>query len=153
MYIIVYLSMKQKFHNYKNWEDYINGMWRKCEKEEEKEILHCAIEFTGDHERYGKAMLRVIEEWKITCEHNLTNESINQKAFIGHCAVCLELGIPEYITRIAWGYLTEDQRIKANLKAEQAIKIWKQKYKLENTLKHGNKGAIQMEFQMKSQVK
>jgi hypothetical protein len=87
-------------------------------------MLPQTIEFTGDHIKYGLAMMRVIREWPITCEHNLTDNSINQKAFIGHCAVCLQLGIPEYITRMAWKYLSKDQQDKANERAQFAIDTW-----------------------------
>lgn len=120
--------MKQKYHHYTKWEDYQNGMWRKVKREDEVKMLQTAIEFTGDHTRYGKSMQRVIKEWPIACEHNLTDFNINQKAFIGHCAVCLELGIPEYIVRSAWGKLTDEQRLLANKQAELAINKWHNEY-------------------------
>jgi hypothetical protein len=116
--------MKQIYHNYTKWEDFKNGMWLKVEVEKENEMLQKAITFTGDHEMYGKAMLRVIKEWPITCEHHLTDNAINKKAFIGHCAVCLELGIPEYIVRMAWHYLTKEQQDLANNAADKAISKW-----------------------------
>jgi hypothetical protein len=122
--------MKRIYHNYLKWEDYLNGMWRKVLPEEEEEMLHVAIEFTGDHSRYGSAMRRVIKEWPFTCEHNITDNSINKKAFIGHCAVCIELGIPEYITRQAWGFLNQEQQDLANLEAENTIKEWYQSKQL-----------------------
>ena len=31
-------------------------------------------------------MMRVISEWKYSCEHNLTNESLNRIAYIGQAA-------------------------------------------------------------------
>lgn len=121
--------MKQIYHPYTNWECFKNGMWNKLEAKEETEMLQIAIEFTGDYVKYGKAMLRAINEWPISCEHHLTDISINRKAYIGHCAVCLELGIPEYITRKAWGYLTQEQQDKANKQAENAIKQYEATYK------------------------
>ena len=117
--------MKQIFHHYQKWEDFKNGMWRKVSPEDEVSMLAEAKAFTGDHTKYGLAMMRVIREWPLTCEHNLTDNSINQKAFIGHCAVTLQLGIPEYITRMAWGMLTEEQQTKANERAQHAIDTWK----------------------------
>jgi hypothetical protein len=123
------VDMDQIYHPYWLWEDYKNKMWKKQPKEKELEMLPVAIEFTGDHIKYGSAMLRVIKEWPITCEHNLTDIGINQKAFIGHCAVCLELGIPEYITRLAWHQLTQEQQDKANAAAEFAIAQWISTYR------------------------
>lgn len=116
--------MKQIYHPYWNWEDFKAGMWGKVGPQDELSMLGHAIEFTGNHELYGQAMLRVIEEWPITCEHNLSNESQNRRAFIGHAAVCLELGIPEYIVRMAWGKLTQEQQDLANKAADIAIGKW-----------------------------
>ena len=121
--------MKQIFHHYSKWEDYKNGMWRKVTKEDEENMLKIAIDFTGNYKKYGAAMFRVIKEWPFTCEHNFTDNGINHQAFVGHCAVCLELGIPEYITRMAWHFLTQEQQDLANLEADKAKEEWINNYK------------------------
>ena len=92
-------------------------------------MLNDAIAFTGDHLKYGEAMQKVVLEWPKTMEHHLTNPSINKKAFIGHCAVCYKLSIPEYIVRDAWKRLTDRQRLLANLEADRSYKIWINEYK------------------------
>jgi len=116
--------MKRIYHPYQDWEDYKNGMWRKETPENEKHLLDKAIDFTGNHEEYGAAMIRVINEWPVTCQHNLTDTTQNRKAFIGHAACCLAFKCPEYITREAWGYLTKKQQDDANKQAEKAIMLW-----------------------------
>ena len=120
--------MKQIFHHYSKWEDFINGMWRKESPEYESENLQKAVDFTGNHTLYGNAMLRVIKEWPISCEHNLTDNSINQKAWIGHAACCIEKNWPEYLVRMAWNLLTDEQRVLANKAADTAIKQWQNNY-------------------------
>ena len=97
-------------------------MWRKAENREQ--MLNEAIDFTGDAERYGAAMLRVIREWSYSCEHNLSNISQNRKAWIGHAACALEKGFCEDVVREAWGHLSEQQQREANAKAQQAIEEW-----------------------------
>lgn len=104
------------------WEDWINGMWRKVENE--GELLLQAVEFTGDHIRYGNAMKEVIIAWPNTMLNSLTNASINRRAFLGHCAVCYKIGIPEYIVRQAWKLLTNDQRVLADEVAQETINEW-----------------------------
>ena len=116
--------MKQIWHRYVDWECYQRGMWDRRTPDEEAEMLDRAIEFTGDHVRYGEAMLRVIAEWPVTCEHHLTDTNINRRAWVGHAAVCIELGIPEHVTRAAWGHLTVEKQTAANRKADKAIKTW-----------------------------
>lgn len=133
--------MKQIYHNYELWEDWLNGMWSVIGKEQEERILPLAISFAGNAELYGTAMLRVIREWPVSCEHNLSNPSINRKAWIGHAACCLEFGWPEYIVRSAWKHLTERQQIEANRKAQKAISIWTEQQKQRNA-----KGQIRLEI-------
>ena len=108
------MRIKQQFVPWWEWEDYINGMWRKLPKDEEPEAIERAIEFTGDWLRYGKAMQSVSMAWPRTMLNSLSNKSINRRAFIGHCAVTFEIGIPEYITRLAWAELTNEQRFHAD---------------------------------------
>lgn len=141
--------MKQIYRPYWDWEDYQNGMWRKETKEYEEKELPLIIEFTGDHNKYGEAMIEVINNWKFSCEHNLSNKSINRRAWVGHAACCIKFGWPEYLVRSAWKELSNTQRFLANKQADKAIKIWLTKFS--NTLKRGKDGVIQMEFQMKFQ--
>lgn len=132
--------MKQVWVPYWEWEDWINGMWRKVENEDE--LLKQAIEFTGDHEKYGSAMNEVIFAWPRTMLNSLTNKSINRRAFVGHCAVQNKINIPEYITRMAWKSLTNMQRILADIEAEKAIKNWELWYK--NILSNGKEDATKI---------
>lgn len=99
-------------------------MWRELGKHERDGLLPRVIQFTGDADVYGAAMLRVVREWPISCEHNLTDTGQNRRAWVGHAACCLETGAPEYLTREAWGHLTQDQMDRANARADQAIRCW-----------------------------
>ena len=122
-------SIKQVWVRYDEWEDFKNGMWRKVQKSEEQELLNLAIEFTGNWVEYGAAMKEVVYAWPRTMLNSLTNNSINQRAFIGHCACCLKFHLPEYITRMAWVKLTDKQRFEADAIAQKVIDNWKEAYK------------------------
>lgn len=119
--------MGQIYHHYSKWEDYNAGMWRKATREDERKYLEMAIQFTGNSELYGEWMIKVTEQWPFSCEHNLTDVEQNRRAWIGHAAVCLAIGCPESITRMAWAYLTKDQQDKANAVADYAISLWERK--------------------------
>lgn len=116
--------MKRLYHNYLNWEEYRFGMWRKVNALEEEDFLQRAIKFTGNHLLYGNAMKRVLTEWPISCEQNLTNPDINHKAWIGHAACCIAFNCPEYIVRMAWHHLTPQQQDLANEQAKIAYDLW-----------------------------
>lgn len=119
--------MKRKYHNYKEWEEYKYGMWRKAAAAEEIKYLKKAIEFMGDHVLYGTYMQHVITQWPISCEQNLSNPDINHMAWIGHAACCIAFNCPEYIVRMAWHHLTKQQQDLANEQAEIAFANWTQK--------------------------
>lgn len=118
--------MKRKasriYHPISKWEEIGAGMWDKSK--DRKTDIKRAIEFTGNHRLYGKYMMQVVKEWVFSCENSLTNSDINHKAFIGHCAAAKALGLPEDIVRQAWGLLTDEQRRKADMAAERAIRWW-----------------------------
>ncbi len=144
------IIITQAYLPYWTWECYNSGMWDKVGKDLEPELFSKALKFTSNHIEYGKAMMEVKDVWVNSCVNFLTNQSINRKAYIGHCAVFYKLQVPEYIVRKAWKHLTETQQIKANNEAKKAIKEWEKGYmkKLKNTSKLGSKDVIQMEFQM-----
>jgi hypothetical protein len=113
-------------------------MWRKLPKEQEQGMLLIAIEFTGDHIKYGNAMKQVIYEWPRTMLNTITNLNINRRAFLGHCACQLVINCPEYITRQAWHELTDKQRYLADKVAQQTIDKWCAEYERKNRIIHSD---------------
>ena len=115
--------MKRIYHTHDKWEDL--GMWMRKPFPVER-----AIEFTGNAELYGSWMWKVICEWPIACEHNLTGTG-NRRAWLGHAACFMAIGCPESVTRKAWGMLTSQQRIDADQQAQDCIDVWEWQH-------HGN---------------
>lgn len=135
--------IKQIYHPYTRWEDWLCGMWDRCSTEKEAELLPEVIEFTGSAIEYGAAMLDVLTHWPIACEHNLTNTSINRRAWIGHAACCLKFGWPECVVRSAWKHLTARQQNEANAMADKAIRCWVESHKLKQ---QNDKGQIRLKI-------
>lgn len=117
--------IKRVYHPYWLWEEVQHNMWGKVSNR--KQYLQKAICFTGDHVLYGLFMRKVVDEWKYSCEHNLSDKSQNRQAWIGHAACAYAIQCPEDIIREAWGHLTDEQRILANNQADIAIKIWEER--------------------------
>ena len=139
--------MNQVYIPYWEWEDWINGMWRRIPKEEESVFLDLAIKFTGDYLKYGKAMKEVVLKWPKTMLNSLTNKSINRRAFLGHCACQYKINCPEYIVRMAWKQLNDKERYLADKIAQETINNWEYDYK--NKGIHKNMGE-QMLFRWDS---
>lgn len=121
------MRIKQQWVPYWDWEDWHNGMWKKVDKEQESEFLEKCITFTSNWIEYGKWMQLVVEKWPNTMLNSLSSPSINKRAFIGHCACSLAFNCPEYITRMAWKHLTDQQRADADDIAEIVYHDWKNK--------------------------
>jgi hypothetical protein len=119
-------KFKRVYHPYWEWEEVPYNMWGTVENK--KEWVQRAIEFTGNHNLYGSYMMRVIQEWPISCENALTDSSLNRRAWVGHAAVALALQCPEDIVREAWKHLSYEQQLLANKEADGAIAAWEQSY-------------------------
>ena len=132
--------LKRIYHPYWKWEEVNHNMWGQVK--DKKEYLKKAIGFTGNHFAYGQYMRRVTNEWFFSCENALTDKNLNRKAWIGRAACALAFDCPENITREAWGYLTNEQRILANKEAERAIESW------ENNRRNGRSLCNSMGKQM-----
>jgi hypothetical protein len=116
--------MNRIYHPHDVLEEHKHGMWKTILGAERERLLAQAIEFTGNAQRYGTYMMRVVREWRYSCEHNLTCSDMNRQAWVGHAACCLALGCPEDITRCAWHCLTQQQQDEANAQADKAIQFF-----------------------------
>lgn len=119
-------KLKRVYHPYHNWEEINFNMWGSVK--DRKKALASAIKFTGNHILYGEFMLKVVSRWPISCENALTDHSLNKRAWIGHAACALARRLPEDITRLAWGKLSDEQRFLANRQADFAILKWTETY-------------------------
>jgi len=120
------MRIKRVYHPYWDWEEIDHNMWGSVENR--KVWIKRAIDFTSDHKKYGRFMMRVISEWPISCENALTDYNINRKAWVGHAAAALAMGCPEDIVREAWSKLNYEQQLLANKEAERAIQTWEHNY-------------------------
>lgn len=119
-------KIERVYHPWDEWEEVKFNMWGTVDNR--KKWVKAATEFTSDHKKYGRFMLRVIREWPKSCENALTDMSLNRRAWIGHAACALAMECPEDIVREAWGNLTDEQRELANREASRAIAEWEQCY-------------------------
>ena len=105
-------------------EEVKHNMWG--DVSHRKTWLEIATAFTGNSDLYGEWMLRVVNEWPFSCEHNLSKRG-DKRPWIGHAAFALAIRCPEDIVRQAWALLSEEQQKRANQKADEAIECWRTK--------------------------
>jgi len=79
--------------------------------------------FLSDIPRFEDALEHVINEWKHSCEHYLTNSAMNRIAWLGQAAMCYATGVPAAF-RSGFFLLTDEQREEANEAALAALNKW-----------------------------
>lgn len=122
-------KIKRIYHTWDKWECYPKGFYEdkvptgKTVEEWEEEYKN----FLSDTNRFSNALDRVLKTWVNSCEHYLTNSSMNRIAWLGQAAACEELGLP---SRFKGGYnlLTTDQQEKANETALIYLNKWLESY-------------------------
>lgn len=117
------------YHPYTIWEDWKGGFYDNCSGEAKQEKINSAIRMFDSEQLTREYMMKVINEWKYSCEHNLTNNTINKIAYIGQAACCLYDKIPNTITMEAWSKIKKENRKRADQIALEVLNIWKNRNK------------------------
>jgi len=117
--------MERIYHRWEKWECYKAGFFEdhppKGMTVDECQAKYA--EFLRDIPTFKKAAYRVIDEWTNSCEHNLTNDTMNRIAWMGQSAMCIHTGIP---AKYRGGYhlLTPEEQVRADETALEVINYW-----------------------------
>lgn len=116
--------MRRTYYHYSQLEEYHNGLWRITTGEERRALKNAAAKLMATPTDFQAAMARALQEWPRSCEHNLSADSINRIAWLGHAGCCIAVGCPEEATRAAWHTLTAEQQNEANRVAALVLADW-----------------------------
>ncbi len=112
------------FHTFDKWEAVNAGFFAPGIKVRDKE--DCEQEygvFLSDIDAFEAGIKKVFSEWPNSCEHNLTNSSMNRIAWIGQAAACAARGLPSAY-RAGFSQLPKDLQDKANSLALKYLNKW-----------------------------
>ncbi len=116
--------LERIYHTWDKWECYPAGFYEGqksgMEDEDAKEAYRA---FLANLERFGGALGRVTSEWVNSCEHYLTNESMNRVAWLGQASACIEMGLPSKY-RSGYFLLSEEQQKAADSLALEYLNKW-----------------------------
>ena len=116
------------FHTFEKWECHKAGFY--ASKKDGMTAEQCENEYANylsNEDRFREGLNGVIEEWVNSCEHYLTNKSMNRIAWLGQAAMCYSTGIPSKFCA-GFNLLTAYEQDKANLIALEALNYWMKKY-------------------------
>lgn len=115
---------KRIYHAWDKWECYPAGFYESSfnglKREGGEEIYRV---FLSDLSKFESALVRVISEWKYSCEHYLSNEGMNRIAWLGQASLCIEMGMPSAY-RSGYFRLTKKEQKEADLMALKYLNIW-----------------------------
>ncbi len=112
------------YHTWDKWECYPAGFYEGQKTgATDDECRESYREFLADPGRFGAALERVLDEWKNSCEHYLTNESMNRVAWLGQASACIAMGLPSKY-RSGYFLLTDDQKKAADALALEYLNKW-----------------------------
>jgi hypothetical protein len=112
------------FHTFDKWECYQAGFYDTCKDGMTKE--QCEIEYATlltDEKQFRDALEYITTKWIHSCEHYLTNKSMNRIAYLGQAALCYAKGIPSTF-RGGFHLLSDQQQEKANRIAFEYLNKW-----------------------------
>lgn len=112
------------FHTFDKWECHKAGMYaQKVEGKKQEECENEFAQFLSDSALFSETLEKVTSEWKHSCEHYLTNTSMNRIAWLGQASVCYATGIPSKYSS-GWNLLTTKQQDEANEVALVSLNKW-----------------------------
>ena len=102
------------FHTWDKWECYLCGFYDSLLKDKShEECEQIFIDILSNKEKFSSALDGLINNWKNSCEHYLSNKSMNRIAWLGQAAVCFYSGVPSRYSS-AWSKISEENRNKAD---------------------------------------
>jgi len=118
------MKLKRVYIRYEKWEDYMAGQYDNKTKESELVLIEKCKELLSTPDRLAGYMRAAAIEWKNSAAVNLSNVNRNRQAWLGQAACCKYSGAPEFITKLAWRELTDEQQATANAVADKVIAEW-----------------------------
>ena len=114
------------FHTWEKWECYPAGFHENSwpvTKWDNDDLRDLYAEFLGNDLLFRAALERVLEEWPMSCEHNLTNQNMNRIAWLGQAAACIAFRVPS-VYRGGFYRLSEEHQARANETALEYLNKW-----------------------------
>lgn len=88
---------------------------------EKKELC---VGLLKDANNFWQIMCEIRQNWKNSFKVNLSNKTINRRAWLGQASCCYAFGCSCFEVMKYWNYLNEDEQFLANKTANKMIKLF-----------------------------
>lgn len=117
-------TIKPIWKNYKEWEDFKNGMYQNGN---DKEIVkQCREILTSDELKEN--MTNTTKTYEISTKVNFTNKMFNPVSWLGQATCNLLIGATAQEVCQAWMSMSKEEQEKANNIAKEVIKEWRENF-------------------------
>jgi hypothetical protein len=118
-------KVERVFHTWDKWESFHYGFYNSNPPEgiSKKQAEQLYFELLSSTEQFGSVLEKIIVDWPNSCEHNLTNRTLNRIAWMGQAALAYKYNIPAHF-RGGFNLLSPEQQHAANLTALKYINKW-----------------------------
>jgi hypothetical protein len=116
------------FHTFEKWECHKAGFYQsKKDGMTADQCEQAYADYLSNLDRFKEGLQGVLDNWINSCEHYLTNKSMNRIAWLGQAAMCYSTGIPSKFCA-GFNLLTKDQQNAADELALKYLNVWMNKY-------------------------
>ena len=117
-------NIKPVWENYRNWEDFKNGMYQNGN---DSEIIKQCYEILTSN-NLKENMVDTTKTYEISTKVNFTNKMFNPVSWLGQATCNLLIGATAQEVCQAWMSMTKEQQNEANNVAKEVIKEWRENY-------------------------
>ena len=117
-------NIKPVWEDYRNWEDYKNGMY---ENGHSDDIINQCYEILTS-ENLKQEMYDTTITYEISTQVNFTNQMFNPVSWLGQATCNRLISATAQETCNAWMMMSKDQQEKANNIAKEVIEEWRKEY-------------------------
>ena len=118
-------NLNRIYHPWWKWECYKAGFFNTSPPPgiSKEEAIETYRVFLSNLRHFNDAIWKVFAWWPNSCEHFLTNPTMNRIAWIGQASLCIETGIPS-IFRVGYKLLSKNKQIEADQLAQSRLEEW-----------------------------
>lgn len=118
-------KMERIFHTWDKWESFHYRFFDNNPPDgmSKKEAERLYFELLSNTQEFGRVLSEIIKAWPNSCEHNLTNKTLNRIAWMGQAALAYKFKIPAQF-RGGYNLLSKEQQAAADAEALKWINIW-----------------------------
>ena len=124
--------MKRIWYSYDKWEDWKSGLYLNKKPDNEIIARSSLYELFSNQDLFFHSGIKMMHDWKISTDYNLSNTTSNRKSYLGQAIACYLYGYSMSFTAKVFTELDKKDQLESNKTAEKLIRFYEEKIYNEN---------------------